>query len=474
MKMRKTKIVCTLGPASSTKEMIVELVKAGMDVARLNFSHGDYNEHGQRIELVHEVVKETGKIIPIMMDTKGPEIRTGSMSEGQVKLERGREIILTTDEKSNSNNTSVSVSYNHLPEDVKKGSKILIDDGLIELKVLGINDHEIRCEILNEGFLGSHKGVNLPGISLKLPALTEKDKNDIRFGIENGVSFIAASFVRKARDVLEIRKLLIEEKAEDIYIISKIENQEGVDNIDEIIEVSDGIMIARGDLGVEIPPEKVPLIQKTIINKCKQAAKPVITATQMLDSMIRNPRPTRAEASDVANAIFDGTDAIMLSGESAIGDYPVETVNTMANIAREIEFSTHYSGKIKSYENTSSKTVTEAISLASCKTAMDLNARCIITATSSGFTARMVSKHRPMLPIIAVTHNEAVIRYLKLCWGVYPLKVPQSKTTDEMIDNAITTILGHGLVEKGDLVTITAGVPVSMSGTTNLIEVLVI
>lgn len=472
--MRKTKIVCTLGPASNTKEMITELVEAGMDIARLNFSHGDYDEHGKRIELVHEVVKETGKTVPIMMDTKGPEIRTGSLGKGQVKLEKGREIILTTDEKSNSNNTSISVSYNHLPDDVKKGSKILIDDGLIELKVLDINDHEIRCKILNEGFLGSRKGVNLPGISLKLPALTEKDKNDIRFGIENGVGFIAASFVRKARDVLEIRKLLIEEKAENIYIISKIENQEGVDNINEIIEVSDGIMIARGDLGVEIPPEKVPLIQKMIISKCKEAAKPVITATQMLDSMIHNPRPTRAEASDVANAIFDGTDAIMLSGESAIGDYPVETVNTMANIAREIEFSTHYSGKMRSYENTSSKTVTEAISLASCKTAMDLNARCIITATSSGFTARMVSKHRPMLPIIAVTHNEAVIRYLKLCWGVYPLKVPESKTTDEMIDNAITSILGHGLVEKGDLVTITAGVPVSMSGTTNLIEVLVI
>lgn len=471
--MRKTKIVCTLGPASESKEVLTELVAAGLDVARLNFSHGDYEEHGRRIDLIKEVEAELGKPIGIMLDTKGPEIRTGVLREGQVELVKGEEIILTTEEIAG-DSSRVSISYKHLPEDVQPGNSILIDDGLIGLEVLEVQGNEIRCKIINGGILGSRKGVNLPGISLKLPALTEKDREDISFGIKKGIHLIAASFVRKASDVLEIRELLKDEGAEDIKIISKIENQEGVDNIDDIIQVSDGIMIARGDLGVEIPAEKVPVIQKEMIRKCNRAAKPVITATQMLESMIRNPRATRAEASDVANAIFDGTDATMLSAESAIGNYPVEAVKTMAKIAEEVEGSFAYKEKLKQQTNNYSRTVTEAISFASVKTATDLQVKCIITSTNSGFTARMVSKHRPMTPIIAVTHNEFVEHTLTLSWGVYPLRAPRSKTTDEMIHNAISAVLRHKLVEAGDLVIITAGVPVGISGTTNLIEVLVV
>ncbi len=471
--MRKTKIVGTLGPASSRKEIITGLVKAGLDVVRLNFSHGDYSQHGRMIDMVKEIEKETGKTIGIMVDTKGPEIRTGKLKEGSVELFTGDKLILTTEEIEG-DSSRISVSYKYLTEDVKPGSLMLIDDGLIEVKVLKVKDTEIICEIINGGILGSRKGINIPGVSLKLPAITQKDKADIVFGIKKGANFIAASFVRKASDVLEIRKLLLEENAGEVYIIGKIENQEGVDNIDDILEVVDGIMIARGDLGVEIPPEKVPVVQKTLIRKCNKAAKPVITATQMLESMIRNPRPTRAEASDVANAIYDGTDAIMLSGESAIGDYPLAAVKTMSRIAEEIESSSSYKERMENIKPPSAKTVTEAISFASCKTAMDLKAKCIITSTSSGFTARMVSKHRPLLPIIGVTHNDHVEHFLTLSWGVYPLKVKESRNTDEMIDNAINVVMENGLVEKGDLVTITAGVPVSMSGTTNLIEVLVV
>lgn len=471
--MRRTKIICTLGPASESKEVIYELVRAGMNVARFNFSHGDYEEHQRKINMVKDIEKETGQIIGLMLDTKGPEIRTGSLKEKYVELKKDHEIILTIEEVAG-DSSIVSVSYKSLPQDLEIGSRILIDDGLIELAVIEIREKEVKCRIINGGKLGAYKGVNLPGVSLNLPALTDKDREDIRFGIKNGLHFIAASFVRKAKDVNEIRQALKNEEADDIAIIAKIENQEGVDNIEEIIAVADGLMIARGDLGVEIPAEKVPVIQKSMIARCNQAGKPVITATQMLDSMIRNPRPTRAEASDVANAIYDGTDAIMLSGESAVGDYPIESVETMARIAEEIENSNSYREKLKRGKQPSARTLTEAISFASCKTATDLNAKCIISATSSGFTARMVSKHRPSISIVAVTHSECVLHKLTLTWGVYPLKVPESRTTDEMIDNAIITVLGHGIVKKGDLVTITAGVPVYMSGTTNLIEVLVI
>lgn len=471
--MLRTKIVCTIGPASEKKEILLQLVKTGLNVARLNFSHGDHQEHGRRIQRLKEIEAQTGQTIGILLDTTGPEIRTGSLREDPVKLVQGEEIILST-KKVVGNSSRISVTYQGLTGDVENGTRVLIDDGLIELEVVEVSDHEIRCRIINGGMLGSRKGVNIPGVSINLPALTDKDREDIRFGIRQGIHFIAASFVRRAENIDEIRKLLQDEDAEGIYIIAKIENQEAVDNIDEIIGAADGIMIARGDLGVEIAPERVPVIQKSIINKCNRAAKPVITATQMLDSMIRNPRPTRAEASDVANAIYDGTDAIMLSGESAIGDYPVEAVRTMTRIAKEIEASTSYREKLLSYKVPSSHSVTDAISLAACQTAIDLKVSSIVCSTSSGLTARMVSKYRPLIPIVGATHNEMVKNILTLVWGVFPLKVPESSSTDEMIHNAIVGLVKKELAQKGDLVTITAGVPVGRSGTTNLIEVLTI
>ncbi|MFW5994173.1 MAG: pyruvate kinase, partial [Halanaerobiaceae bacterium] len=397
--MRKTKIVCTLGPASNDKETIMKMAEAGMNVARFNFSHGDHAEQKARMDLVKEVEKEFGQPIGIMLDTKGPEIRTGVLKDDKVELTAGEEIILTTEEIEGDKNR-VGVTYQKLNEDLNEGSIILIDDGLIELNVKKIEGNDIYCEIINGGELGSRKGVNLPGVKVQLPALTDKDRKDILLGVEEEVHFIAASFVRKAADVLEIRKLLEENGAEDINIIPKIENEEGVENIDEIIEVSDGIMVARGDLGVEIPTEKVPVIQKMIIEKCNEAAIPVITATQMLDSMIRNPRPTRAEASDVANAIVDGTDAVMLSGESAAGKYPVQSVETMARIAVEMENSDAFKERM-SKRKPSSKSTTESISFAACETAVNLDADALLTATGSGLTARVVSKFRPFIRIIA-------------------------------------------------------------------------
>ena len=470
--MRKTKIVCTLGPSSNDKETIMKMAEAGMNVARFNFSHGDHAEQKARMDLVKEVEKDFGKPLGIMLDTKGPEIRTGVLKDDKVKLSAGEEIILTTDEIEGDKDR-VSVTYKKLNEDLKEGSVILIDDGLIELNVKQIEGNDIYCEIINGGELGSRKGVNLPGVKVQLPALTDKDRKDILLGIEEEVHFIAASFVRKAADVLEIRRLLEENGAEDINIIPKIENEEGVENIDEIIEVSDGIMVARGDLGVEIPTEKVPVIQKVIIEKCNEAAIPVITATQMLDSMIRNPRPTRAEASDVANAIVDGTDAIMLSGESAAGKYPVQSVETMARIAVEMENSAAFKDKM-SKRKPSSKSTTESISFAACETAINLDADALLTATGSGLTARVVSKFRPFIKIIAATPSKKVQHFLTLSWGVYPLISEFKSSTDEMIDTAIDVALEHGLIKLGDLITITAGAPTGMPGTTNLIKVEVI
>ena len=470
--MRKTKIVCTLGPASNDKETIMKMAEAGMNVARFNFSHGDHAEQKARMDMVKEVEKEFGKPIGIMLDTKGPEIRTGVLKGDKVELVEGEEIVLTTEEIEGDKNR-VSVTYKKLNEDLQEGSVILIDDGLIELNVNKIEGNDIYCEIINGGELGSRKGVNLPGVKVQLPALTDKDRKDILLGVEEEVHFIAASFVRKASDVLEIRKLLEENGAEDINIVPKIENEEGVENIDEIIEVSDGIMVARGDLGVEIPTEKVPVIQKLIIEKCNEAAIPVITATQMLDSMIRNPRPTRAEASDVANAIVDGTDAIMLSGESAAGKYPVESVETMARIAMEMENSQAFKDKM-SNRKPSSKSTTESISFAACETAVNLDADALLTATGSGLTARVVSKFRPFIKIIAATPSIKVQHFLTLTWGVYPLISKFTSSTDEMIDTAIDAALEHGLIELGNLITITAGAPTGMPGTTNLIKVEVV
>lgn len=468
--MRKTKIVCTLGPATNDKETIKQVVEAGMNVARMNFSHGNHQEHKQRIDLVKEVEKETGQALGIMLDTKGPEIRTGEMKGDKIELETNSQLIISqtdvegTEEK-------ISVSYKGLAQDMAVGNKILIDDGLIELEVVEIKADDLVTKVVNGGELGSRKGVNLPGVKVNLPALTEKDISDIRFGVEQGIHFIAASFVRKADDVIEIRKILEESGNEDIFIIAKIENQEGVENLASILEVADGIMVARGDLGVEIPAEKVPIVQKKMIRMCNEASKPVITATQMLDSMIRNPRPTRAEASDVANAIFDGTDATMLSGESAAGKYPVESVETMAQIANEVENSEGYKEKFAGNYEFKAESVTAAISLATCQTAEELGAEAIITSTGSGLTARTVSKFRPQTPIIAVTPNQRVLHQLTMTWGVSTLLAARSNTTDEMMENAISTALEYNLVEEGDLVTITAGTPVGISGTTNLIKV---
>ncbi|GIP38248.1 pyruvate kinase [Paenibacillus sp. J31TS4] len=468
--MRKSKIVCTIGPASESPDMLRKLMKAGMNVARLNFSHGDYEEHGGRIRNIREASQEMNKPIALLLDTKGPEIRTGKLKQEPIELIQDETIVLTTEEILG-DRSRISVTYKELPGDVEPGSTILIDDGLIGLKVLKVEGTEIECRVVNGGQIKSKKGVNVPGVKISLPGITEKDASDIVFGIEQGVDFIAASFVRKASDVLEIRELLEKHDATHIQIISKIENQEGVDNLDEILEVSDGLMVARGDLGVEIPAEEVPLVQKTIISKCNHFGKPVITATQMLDSMQRNPRPTRAEANDVANAIFDGTDAIMLSGETAAGKYPVESVETMARIAERAESALQHREIFLKQSYAQQTTVTEAISQAVANAALDLHAKAIVTPTESGYTARMVSKYRPAAPIIAYTRSERIMRRMALVWGVIPVKGEEAKTTDEMIEMAVEAGTRQDLFRLGDLVILTAGVPVGQSGATNLIKV---
>lgn len=468
--MRKTKIVCTIGPASESLENTKKLIQAGMNVARLNFSHGDYEEHGNRIKAIRQACQELGKTVAILLDTKGPEIRLGKLKEEPIELVQGEEITLTTEEILGDINR-IPVTYKDLPNDVSVGSTILIDDGLIGLTVLAVEGTEIKCRIVNSGQIKSKKGVNVPGVAISMPGITEKDASDIRFGIEQNVDFIAASFVRRASDVLEIRELLERHGGSHIQIISKIENQQGVDNLDEILEVSDGLMVARGDLGVEIPAEEVPLVQKRMIEKCNRVGKPVITATQMLDSMQRNPRPTRAEASDVANAIFDGTDAIMLSGETAAGKYPMESVQTMAAIAVRAESALHYREIFQKQAQAQQTSVTEAISQSVAISALDLDANAIVTSTESGYTARMVSKYRPKSPIIAVTPTEHVLRQLQLVWGVVPTEGTLAGSTDEMFDIAVAGALRTGMVRLGDTVIITAGVPVGRSGTTNLIKI---
>ncbi|SHJ44608.1 pyruvate kinase [Geosporobacter subterraneus DSM 17957] len=472
--MRKTKIVCTIGPASEKPEVLKQLIDHGMNVVRLNFSHGSHEEHLGRINTVKAVRREMNVPVAILLDTKGPEIRTGKFKDPEVLLEQGKEYILTTRDILGDATIS-NISYEGLPADVVPGDRILIDDGLVELEVLEVvNDTDIRCHINNSGTIKNHKGVNVPGVKINLPAITKKDADDIIFGIQNGIDFIAASFVRKPQDVYEIRRILEEHNAADIQIISKIENQEGVDNIDDIIEVSDGIMVARGDLGVEIPTEQIPLVQKMIIKKCNAVGKPVITATQMLDSMIRNPRPTRAEVTDVANAIFDGTDAIMLSGETAAGKYPLESVKTMANIAKTTEDSLDYRSILKEKGVGKEKSITDAVSHATCTSAQDLGASAIITSTSSGFTARMVSKFRPKAPIIATTTSHRVARQLALTWNTYPIVTGEGESTDEVFDLAIKEALKHKYIKCGDLIVITAGVPVGVAGTTNTIKVQIV
>ncbi len=469
--MRKTKIVCTIGPASENGKTFRELVSNGLNVARLNFSHGTHEEHKVKIDTIKKVREELDTSTAIMLDTKGPEIRTRDFENGAVELAKDQEFILTTRNRLGSSKI-VSVTYDGFAHDVKAGDIVLIDDGLISLEVVeAINDTDLKCVVKNGGTVKNKKGINIPNVNINLPALTERDIEDIKFGIEQGVDYIAASFIRKADDVISIRRILEEADADNIMIISKIENRQGVENIDEIIEVSDGIMVARGDLGVEIPAEEVPLVQKTLISKCNTAGKPVITATQMLDSMMRNPRPTRAEVSDVATAIFEGSDAIMLSGETASGSYPVDAVKTMSRIAVMIENSLDYEEILKTKNVGFANSITDSISFATCRTCLDLKASAIISATSSGYTAAAVSKYRPVAPIIAATESEQVMRKLSLYWGVYPIKISKMNSTDEIIEKSVDKALKLGYIENGDLIVITAGVPVGISGSTNLLKV---
>lgn len=473
--MRKTKIVCTIGPASESVETLEQLIESGMNVARLNFSHGDFEEHSQRIKNIRKAAENTGQTIAILLDTKGPEIRTGSFKNGEAEIMENSTVYVSMDEVEGTAER-FSITYGGLIDDVHVGSKILLDDGLIELEVFEIDytNKELKTKALNSGTIKNKKGVNVPNVSVKLPGITEKDAQDIIFGIEQDIDFIAASFVRRSSDILEIKELLEKHDATHIQLIPKIENQEGVDNIESILQVSDGLMVARGDLGVEIPAEDVPLVQKQLITICNTEGKPVITATQMLDSMQRHPRPTRAEASDVANAIFDGTDAIMLSGETAAGHYPVESVQTMSNIALKAETGLDHLTILRNRSKSVDMTITDAISQSVTHTAMNLSVSAIITPTESGHTARMISKYRPQSPIVAVTFSKQVNRQLALVWGVHAEMGEIAHSTDEMLDIAVDSGLNTNLFERGSKVLITAGVPVGESGTTNLMKVHVI
>lgn len=472
--MRKTKMICTIGPASEDIELLEKIVLAGMNASRHNFSHGDHEEHGGRIKKVKELSKKLNREIAIILDTKGPEIRTGKFEPKKLELTKGSEFtVYAGDMDLIGDATKCAVTYAGLANDVKPGNTILIDDGLVGLTVKSVEGNAIKCEVQNTGFVGTHKGVNVPGVSIKLPALTEKDKSDLIFGCEIGVTMIAASFIRKASDVKTIREILDANGGKDILICSKIENQEGVDNIDEILEVSDLLMVARGDLGVEIPIEQVPAVQKMMIKKCNEAGKPVITATQMLDSMMRNPRPTRAEVSDVANAILDGTSGIMLSGESANGDYPLEAVTTMARIAEETEKSLEYKVAV-SQAKSHIPAIAGVISRAASNAANELEATAIITSTQTGATAKRISQCRPECPIIAVTPDPIVARQLAFSWGVYAVVADKMVSTDEMLEKSVEIARENKFVNSGDTVVLAAGVPVNEVGATNLLKVSVV
>lgn len=469
--MRKTKIICTIGPASENPEILSQIIEAGMNVSRHNFSHGDHEEHAARINLVKELAKKYNKEIAVMLDTKGPEIRTGKFDPKKVELQEGAKFTVHAGGDVIGNTEECSVTYAGLANDVKPGDTILIDDGLVGLTVESIEGNKIHCKVQNTGFVATHKGVNVPGVSIQLPALTEKDIADLKFGCEMGVNAVAASFIRKASDVEAIREILNANGGEHIQIISKIENQEGVDNIDSILAASDGLMVARGDLGVEIPFEKLPAVQKMMIEKCNAAGKPVVTATQMLDSMMRNPRPTRAEVSDVANAILDGTDAIMLSGESANGDWPVESVQTMARIATETEKKLNYETAV-SKAKSHTPAVSGVISRAACNAANELKAAAIVSSTKSGSTARRISQCRPDCAIVAVTPCEKVAKSLAFCFGVYPVVAEDQNSTDAMMANATKLAVENGFAKSGDTVIIAAGL--DQVGSTNLLKVSVV
>ena len=472
--IKKTKIICTMGPTTEKPSIMEKMIEAGMNVARFNFSHGNHAEHSARIAMVRAAAVKVNKPVAILLDTKGPEMRLGNFTEGKVIIEQGQKFIITSRDVEGTKDIC-SVSHQLLPQEVITGNKILLADGLVCLNVDFVEGNDIHTTVLNTGVIGNRKRVAVPGVSVNLPPLSEQDIKDVLFAAETEMDFIAASFVQRAADVLAIRKLL-EEKRSDIHIISKIENAEGVKNIDEIIKVSDGIMVARGDLGVEIPTEEVPLVQKMIIEKCNIAGKPVITATQMLESMITNPRPTRAEASDVANAIFDGTDAVMLSGETANGDYPVEAVEIMAKISIRTEQALKYSEMLHGKGAMTNRTTTEAISHATVQVAHELNAASIITDTQTGYAARMVSKYRPRAHIVAVTPNQRTIRKMLMLWGVQPVLRAASNNSDEMVDNSMTSAISSGIVQEGDLVVLTAGVHAHAAGTgtTNMIRVHVV
>ena len=468
--MRKTKIICTLGPATDDENVLRELLLNGMNVARVNMSHGTHEEQKVRIDSVKKLREELDLPIAILLDTKGPEIRTGNFSKGPVTLESGQEFTLTT-EDIDGDTTRCSVTFKTLPQELEEGNRILIDDGLIELRVKSLTDTDVVCKVINGGNVSSHKGINIPNVKLSLPFISEQDKKDIAFGVEQDVDFIAASFTRSADDIMLLRKELKKNNCDNIRICAKNENHEGIDNIDDIIKVSDSIMVARGDLGVEIPLEEIPILQKKIIQKVYEAGKQAITATQMLDSMIKNPRPTRAESTDVANAIYDGTSAIMLSGETAAGKYPIQAVKTMAKIALATERDINYIEQFRKRDITERPDVTSAISHATCTTAHDLGAKAILTVSKTGQTARMISKYRPECPIICGTTEPKVRRQMNLSWGVTPIVVEEKNNTDELFEHVVHVAESLGYVSSGDLTVITAGVPLGVSGTTNLLKV---
>lgn len=468
--LRRTKIICTLGPATDREDVLRKLVENGMDVARFNFSHASHEEHKSRLERLQAIRKEYGRPVAALLDTKGPEIRLKQFKNGRITLKKGQYFTLTTTDRMG-DEEGVSVTFEGLPQDVKAGTTILVDDGLIEMQVVEKNRTDIRCLVKNGGDISDNKGVNVPDVELSMPFISKKDRSDILFAVQEGFDFIAASFTRTAKDILEVRQLLQEAGDTSIRIIAKIENMQGVDHIDEILDVADGIMVARGDLGVEVPFEEVPVIQKHLIKKCYNQGKVVITATQMLDSMIKNPRPTRAEATDVANAIYDGTSAIMLSGETAAGLYPVEALQTMVSIANRTEQDINYKERFRKMEAERDSGITGAISHSTCMTAHDLNAAAIVTVTKSGRTARMISKYRPDCPIIGGSTQESICRQLSLSWGVHPILLEEKKDTFELFGHAIRKAEEMGLLEKGDIAVLTAGLPLGISGTTNMLKV---
>ena len=474
MTTRKTKIICTLGPAVDNEDMIRTLIRTGMDAARFNFSHGSHPEHLARLNMLKAVRDSMGRPVATILDTKGPEIRIRSFQTKSVSLQAGAPFTLTTEDVVG-DETRVSVSYPQLHEELKPGQEVLIDDGLVAIRVDRIEGAEIHCTVENGGDLSANKSINIPGVHIHLPALTDKDVEDIRFGVENDFDFIAASFVRRASDVEAVRQVLQECGGSDVKIIAKIENQEGVDNIDEIMAAADGVMVARGDLGVEIPAQEVPILQKKMIKATTMAGKPVITATQMLDSMIRNPRPTRAEVSDVANAVFDGTSCVMLSGETASGKYPIEAVEAMVSTVKAAESAINYWGRFREHSlQPGVSTINDAITHTCCMTAMDLNATAILAPTESGYTAKVISRFRPACPIVAVCQSEKVRRQLAISWGVHSYLTGFVDSTDRLFSMSVEVARKEGAVKCGDTVVITAGVPIGKSGTTNLIKAQVV